>query len=874
MTQYSCHILEVISEKSKISLSLYMQGSTVHQYEDANFSFQEINSLCEEVTSLLNKANKKGEFSSGVCPELKKVGQVLYDQLLTNEIKYRLKNTKVDNLLVLIDEGLVQVPWELLYDGSQFLCLRFNMGRNVKTRQTLRESSERTMGSPVKMLILADPTNDLKFARQEATLIEKELDKKRKIINVAKKVTNIDTQYLKRNLRDYDVVHFAGHADYDFRDSSNSGWKLIDGRFTANDIVNMGTSTPLPSVVFSNSCRSAQTSEWLVDKDFENKIFGLANAFLLAGVRHYIGTFWEITDDFSLNFAKEFYYQVLQGCSIGEAVRRARLKIIKDYGEKTIVWSSYILYGDPTFSLFAGGHKKPSLLDVKISYLQRIIVVSLVVLSLFALVIWQIHPKDVSVAIQKIDNLNTGEHDEVLANEVSSKLKNLDMGNLHIKDLKILLSPNESMNISLRNICKKFRISSLVVGEYRENDSGIFGKVRFINPADGELLQSKDIIANDFLDFAEQATVAIMDMAKVKISKIDKVTITKKPTENLEAYLIFRKTWKLFLEGKNLEVIELCNQALSLDKNYVDVYKRLADVYDRLGKRDVAIDYCFKYRDISEQKQDWANLANAYLKIGKLKEDRDLYSEALDYFNKALSLANKNALRLEGAKAYSRIGSLHEANSKYDLALECFFKAMVINKKFVNIYSHEYELAGNYKDVGLVYLDKEDYDKSLENTMKGLEIYKETGDLNGMAKCYTNIGEVYRYKGLPERAIEYYNLGLELDMALGAYYESGTDYNVLGEIYYGRKDYDKAIEYFQKALDIRRRAGGGISVSETLANFGKVYYDKGDLAKAIAYLKEALDIGREIGKKRCMFDYAEAQDLLTKAEEEFSNKRE
>jgi Domain of unknown function (DUF4384)/CHAT domain len=67
-------------------------------------------------------------------------------------------------------------------------------------------------------------------------------------------------------------------------------------------------------------------------------------------VQHYIGTFWEILDEPSSQFAKLFYGSVSQGESVGEAVRKAREKLIEAHGEETIVWASYMLYGDPTFA--------------------------------------------------------------------------------------------------------------------------------------------------------------------------------------------------------------------------------------------------------------------------------------------------------------------------------------------------------------------------------------------------------------------------------------------------------------------------------------------------------------------------------------------
>ena len=105
----------------------------------------------------------------------------------------------------------------------------------------------------------------------------------------------------------------------------------------------------MPSLVFSNACQSGHSGEWRIAEEYEQQIFGLANAYLLSGVQHYVGTFWEILDEPSCFFAKRFYSFLAESLKIGEAVRRARLELIDTYGEETIVWATYMLYGDPTF---------------------------------------------------------------------------------------------------------------------------------------------------------------------------------------------------------------------------------------------------------------------------------------------------------------------------------------------------------------------------------------------------------------------------------------------------------------------------------------------------------------------------------------------
>jgi len=172
------------------------------------------------------------------------------------------------------------------------------------------------------------------------------------------KIHPVDIAYVKKNIRDYDVVHYAGHADYHAENPSESGWLLSDGRLKASEISTMGGLQPMPALVFSNACQTGQTVEWQIQEGYEQQIFGLANAYLLAGVQHYIGTFWEILDEPGSCFSKSFYGFLADGYPIGEAIRRAREQLITTYGEETIVWASYMLYGDPTFSLSSSQKQK------------------------------------------------------------------------------------------------------------------------------------------------------------------------------------------------------------------------------------------------------------------------------------------------------------------------------------------------------------------------------------------------------------------------------------------------------------------------------------------------------------------------------------
>ena len=348
--------LEISREHDKVKVSGYERTEgeerTVVHYEDAQISPKEIEQYCKEVTNLLSLANKRGEIRKDILIKLRKVGQRLYNGLLTDKAKEQILSTQAEDLIVNIDDQLVQIPWELLYDGKQFFCQRFNMGRLVKTRQAVEGIKIRRVERPLKMLIISDPRKDLQSSYQEGLSLKAIVDKKEGLISANHKAGGIKIKDVRESLCHYDVVHYAGHADYDLKDPSQSGWLLSDGKFTSEEVKTAAGTKLMPALVFSNACHSGQTEEWKIDENFENKIYGLANSFLLSGVQHYIGTFWEVQDEPGSFFALEFYQEILRGNSVGEAVHQAREALVKKYGEETIVWASYMLYGDPTHRYF------------------------------------------------------------------------------------------------------------------------------------------------------------------------------------------------------------------------------------------------------------------------------------------------------------------------------------------------------------------------------------------------------------------------------------------------------------------------------------------------------------------------------------------
>lgn len=352
--------LEAAREGGRLQISIRERVSSdldpsIDPYEVKALSmeqFAHIEKECLKAMDFLGASFGKGGITHQAHENLRKMGELLSDELLTPKIKEAILHSNASFLMIRIDDQMVQIPWELICLDGVFLCERFNLGRLVRTRQEVAEPVNRRPSFPISLWILANPGRNLASADKEGELILKIADtlnpEDMTIVNASLDSANATPEQIRFKIKNSDLVHFAGHAEYNPQNISNSGWKLADSYFSPTEIDQMAGGSKMPAIVFSNACRSARTGEW---KEERNS-FGIVNAFLRAGVQYYIGTAWEIMDRPSTLFACEFYNRLFSGSSIGEAVRLARKALKERYASDYVGWAGYILYGDPRYKLF------------------------------------------------------------------------------------------------------------------------------------------------------------------------------------------------------------------------------------------------------------------------------------------------------------------------------------------------------------------------------------------------------------------------------------------------------------------------------------------------------------------------------------------
>ncbi len=160
-----------------------------------------------------------------------------------------------------------------------------------------------------------------------------------------------------RNLRDYDILHFAVHAVADDGRPERSAVLLAPGASNEDGLLQSREIEELDldrRVVVLSACETA--SGTILSGE---GVLSLARAFFEAGATTVIGSRWPIRDRDAASLFESFYRQVGRGASLSEALKAAKQEAIAAERPAS-AWASLVLLGDGDFRPFPHGRTEPA----------------------------------------------------------------------------------------------------------------------------------------------------------------------------------------------------------------------------------------------------------------------------------------------------------------------------------------------------------------------------------------------------------------------------------------------------------------------------------------------------------------------------------
>lgn len=298
-------------------------------------------SLSRSATKLENEEHLT-EIGEEFYEEAMNLGQQLYSAYIPDRIHGHLTamlDYSSDIRFNLCAEGRdAGVPWEILYDGEDFLSLKTNLVRAwteiVKIREKLVLEKVLIVGS--------NPRNDLQYVDKEVEAVSQVLSKLegiRKVRSLFGENATKDNVIKEMTAGDYQILHYVGHSEYN-KENPKLSFLLLNNekKLRVDDLTRLSKDSAL-QLVFLNACASgAATSS-------EISTVGLANSFVDSGIPYVIGMLWPVSDLEAQVLATEFYSALLALRDPVAAIRRARQRIIDKFGWTDPVWAAPIIYG-------------------------------------------------------------------------------------------------------------------------------------------------------------------------------------------------------------------------------------------------------------------------------------------------------------------------------------------------------------------------------------------------------------------------------------------------------------------------------------------------------------------------------------------------
>jgi tetratricopeptide (TPR) repeat protein len=209
-------------------------------------------------------------------------------------------------------------------------------------------------------------------------------------------------------------------------------------------------------------------------------------------------------------------------------------------------------------------------------------------------------------------------------------------------------------------------------------------------------------------------------------------------------------------------------------------------------------------------------------------------------------LAKENGDRLNEAVVLRRMAVWQIDAGNYPAALELLTKSSELNRENQSVYRHRYNLACDYFDFGLVFVNKDDYPAAKRFYLKSLRLFERLGAAEEISDCYFNLGEVFSLEKDYRRASELYDKGLAMDVKYGNRANMAGDYNMIGELYLETGDNPAAERSFLLAEANAAEAGAVPELAEACRYLARICRSRQQKQKAREYLRRAQAILREI----------------------------
>ncbi|MDP5082069.1 MAG: tetratricopeptide repeat protein [Winogradskyella sp.] len=249
-----------------------------------------------------------------------------------------------------------------------------------------------------------------------------------------------------------------------------------------------------------------------------------------------------------------------------------------------------------------------------------------------------------------------------------------------------------------------------------------------------------------------------------------------------------------------------------------------------------------------EKIKDTIGMSTCYDIIGTINNYQGNYDKSIEYYSKAIKIAESKGDKLKASNYLSNIASIYSVKGDYDKALE-YYKESVV--KYDSLKSAKKSTIQR-NNMSIIYMRQGKYLEALENFQLCVQQFRNDGNKIGEAGALLNIGIVYSKLDEPEKSLVYQLEALNINRELGNDREVSKGLINLGNYYVVIKEYKKALTYFNESLTICEKINDTQGKFYAYQNIGSLYTKTKEFDLALTNFKKCLDISKTLGEKRIM----------------------
>lgn len=207
---------------------------------------------------------------------------------------------------------------------------------------------------------------------------------------------------------------------------------------------------------------------------------------------------------------------------------------------------------------------------------------------------------------------------------------------------------------------------------------------------------------------------------------------------------------------------------------------------------------------------------------------------ALDFFQKALTLSLQLEDRDLESTLLNNIANIHADLKEYDKALEKY-EAFLVSARTTGQIANQIKGLSN---IAIVHTDLKDYEKGLSYLKKALELAQQEDNLFYQAAIINNLALAYKRMGAYKESLANYEKAMGIAKRIDNSYIEASALNSIGKVHILLENYGQARIAGENALRLSNTIGAVEWQADAYEVLSTVYKEQGEAEKALNAFKK------------------------------------